>query len=301
METATHGQDGSLLEKAVVLDLQWHMPGRNRKGSLATVETDADKTLLGLSKRIFNCEGYTKAQRVRNELREWLDRHSLPSPLKAGSYLVPIDLLPEVYGKVDEAEVAFGEAADEAAEQYPVAVEAYRERLKSQFDARQYPSQHEFRDAFRLDRRLLDFGVPDSSKIGSIFFEAEKERAEQEWKEARAEVRTALRESLLQLVRHLSDRLAPKPDGKRQMLHHSAVDKVTEFLDTFTSRNLCDDDGLEALVVQAKEVMAGASVESLRDSAALRNEVRGTMGEIGIKLDAMLADVPSRAISFEEE
>ena len=167
MTTETQGRSDSLLERAVVLDLQWHMPGRNRQGSLATVETDADKTLLGLSKRIYNCEGYVKAMRVRTDLRDWLNRHSLPSPLKSGSYLVPLDMLTETYAKVDEAEAAYHEAADEAAEQYPAAVEAYRERLKSQFDARQYPSEQQFRDGFRLDRRLLDFGVPDSSKIGN--------------------------------------------------------------------------------------------------------------------------------------
>lgn len=299
--TETQGQNESLLERAVVLDLQWHMPGRNRKGSLATVETDADKSLLGLSKRIFNCEGYVKAQRVRSDLRDWLDRHSLPSPLKSGSYLVPLDMLAEVYAAVDEAEGAFQSAADEAAEQYPAAVEAYRERLRSQFDARQYPSEHEFRDAFRLDRRLLDFGVPDSSKIGHIFFELEKQRAEDEWRQAREEVQAALRESMLQLVRHLSDRLAPRPDGGRQILRGSAVGKVKEFLETFESRNLCGDGDLSELVRQARAVLDGASVDMLRNNTPLRQQVRGTMGEIGVRLDAMLADAPRRAINLEEE
>jgi hypothetical protein len=277
------------------------MPGRNRQGSLATVETDADKTLLGLSKRIYNCEGYVRAQRVKTELREWLKTHSLPSPLRAGSYLIPLDMLQEVYAKVDQAEVEFEAAANEATEQYPAAVADYRDRLKSQFDARQYPSQAEFRQAFRLDRRLLDFGVPDSAKIGNVFFEAERQRAEEEWRQARQEVQAALRQSLLELVRHLADRLAPKPDGKRQILHASAVGKVKEFLDTFDSRNLCGDEDLAGLVTQAKAVLDGTTVETLRGSQPLRDQVRGTMGEIGVRLDAMLADVPSRAISFEEE
>ena len=77
--------------------------------------------------------------------------------------------------------------------------------------------------------------------------------------------------------------------------------KVQEFLSTFASRNLCDDKGLSELVVQAQGVLNGRSVETLRGSEPLRQQVRSTMGEIGGKRDAMLADVPRRAINLEEE
>jgi hypothetical protein len=289
----------SLMERCVVLDVTFHRPGIRRKADLSLVSTDADKAMLGLTKAIVVSKSYRRVLRLAGDTRRWLENRSLPSPLKRGTYLVPLELIDAVNTHMDEVDLLYARLARKFLAAYPKLKEKARIRLKDQWDPRNYPEESVLRAAFSVERRWLDFGTPSEAKLGKALWEVEKKRAENTWREATEEIRTALRQAFRDLVGGLADRLMPNPDGGRKRLHASAVTKLTEFLDLFSARNITGDAELGNLVSQAREVLAGKSAGSLRQ-AAVGGEVMDEMIRVISSLDTLMEVAPRRAISFRK-
>jgi hypothetical protein len=290
-----------IMDNVVVLDITFHRPGIRRKADLALVETDAEKEMLGLTKGIVTSDEYQKVRRVANDTRHWLEVRSLPSPLKRGTYLVPVQLVGDVEDYLSKADSQYQEKADAFLEAYPRLVEEAKDRLRSQYNAKNYPATSQLKAAFSIERRFLDFGVPSEQKLGKALWEAEKQRAEASWSDAVLEIQEALRTAFRKLVGDLADRLEAKPDGSRKTFRDSTVEKVVQFIDLFKTRNLTNDIELEGLVTQARNVLDGKRPDALRNSAVKRNEVLAEMGRVTIALDKLLEKAPRRAISFKEE
>ncbi len=290
-----------ILDNVVVLDITFHRPGIRRKADLGLVETEIDKRMLGLTKAIVDSEEYTGVCRVANDARHWLEVRSLPSPLKRGTYLVPIALIGDVNERLEKVDVEYAVKADVFAIAYPSLVESAKERLGNQFDPENYPRVEALRAAFWIERRLLDFGVPSEEKIGKELWKREKDRAENTWREAAEEIQEALRCAFRSLVGHLAERLEPNPDGTRKKFKDASVEKLLEFIDLFKSRNITGDAELEGLVVQARNVLQGRKPDKLRTSSVVRGEVAGEMSRVQSALDTLLETAPRRAITFKED
>src|SRR3990172_5607830 len=123
-----------LFDKTTCLSVTFHMPGRNRHGSLDKVTTEAEKSELVLTKRIFDSDNYRKCVRIAVKTRDWLNTRALPSPLKEGTYLIPIALLDSVESKMSEIKTEYAKAADAFILEYPGLILEWREKLKDQFD-----------------------------------------------------------------------------------------------------------------------------------------------------------------------
>ena len=289
-----------LMDSVVVLDLTFHRPSIHRKANIQLVETEADKKMLGLTKALVTSKEYSNVCRVATDVRAWIERRALPSPLKRGTYLISLELVPDVYEYLDKAEADYKAAAEEFLDAYPERVEEAREKLADQFDPENYPTVKELRPAFWLERRMLDFGVPSPNKIGKAFWSKEKKRAEQTWAKATDEIQEALRSAFRSLVGHLAERLEPKADGTKKTFRDSAITKLLEFIDLFKNRNLTGDIELEGLVIQARDVLKGKGGAALRKSAPLRGEVAGEMSRVLGALDELLENAPRRKISFDD-
>jgi hypothetical protein len=109
-----------------------------------------------------------------------------------------------------------------------------------------------------------------------------------------------LREAMVELVAHLSDRLTDQPDGTPQRLHESTVQKLREFLDTFDFRNVTDDQELREQVERARALLTGTTTDAIRNTADLRSRVRQGMAEIADRLGTMVSDCVRRKFRFEE-
>jgi hypothetical protein len=290
-----------IMEKVVVLDIIFHRPTIRRKADLGLIDAAADKSMLGLTKALVESKEYTEVCHVANETRSWLERRTLPSPLRRGTYLLPLTMVEAVNDKLDEVEKDFLAKAEKFLDAYPALTEAARVKLMDQFDPANYPSVNALRVAFSLERRLLDFGVPGEEKIGKALWQKEKERAEKTWIAAVDDIQDALRAAFRGLVGHLSERLEPNVDGSKKCFKDSAINKLLEFIDLFKNRNLTGDAELEGLVAQARNVLEGKSPKKIRDRATTRGEVAGEMARVMGALDKLLENSPRRKISFEDE
>jgi len=280
----------TIFDKTVCLTVTFHMPGDSRHGDMGDVETDANKSELALRKRIFRSDSYRECWMIANKTRKWIEKRSVPSPLKAGTYLVPQGLVDEVEEMLGVAQAAFYAEADSFIAEYPFLIKQAEGRLGSQFDPRNYPPVDVMRRRFRVERMFLDFAPARPGGIDQ----------EQELEGALLEIKAALRAGLLELVQKLTNMLGDRKDGKKKGLRDTALTAFTEWMDLLPARLVVDDDELKGLADKAKAIMAGKAVADLRDIESVRSQVRTELANVGEQLKGLLKDMPARAFSFDE-
>src|SRR5947209_2025821 len=86
------GQD--LAQRTVCIKVQRTRLGNSRKVSAAKVEVDTDKTLLRISKRLFDCNEYKAISNFDAEVSTYLE--SVCLPFEKGIHLCPLPLLQQV-------------------------------------------------------------------------------------------------------------------------------------------------------------------------------------------------------------
>ena len=274
----------------VCLSVTFHRPASKRNGNLDSVSTKADKEELILSKRIFNSEAYQTCHRINLNTRRWIESRSVPSPLRNGTYLIPVGLVDSVYEKLDEAIEEYRSAADEFAKEYPSLIKKWEEKLADQFDASNYPDAREIRRRFFVSKIVLDFSPTTQGGIDQ----------NAEIQEAINEIRAALRASLLDLVSRLSDMLTDTTDGKKKRFSKKALERFSEWMTLFPDRLVVDDPQLVKLAEQAKKVLEGKKLDELRDVDKVRTQVRGSLEKVGGSLQKLLKDCPSRSFGFDD-
>ena len=94
---------------------------------------------------------------------------------------------------------------------------------------------------------------------------------------------------------HLTDRLN-STDGKPKMLKSSMFNKLHEFLDSFGTRNLFEDEKLIELSQQAKAVIGGISSYGLQYNEVMRKKIQKGMNELKEAVDEAIEEVPRRKL-----
>ena len=100
----------------------------------------------------------------------------------------------------------------------------------------------------------------------------------------------------LDLLAHLTARLADGENGQRQVFRDSAVNNLAEFFARFGDLNVRSNPELDALVEQAQHLVRGVTPQALRDSDALRQEVASSMAQVRQQVEALMTDVPRRRL-----
>ena len=291
-----------IFQKAVGFVVETKRLGTRRKVNSAEVGTDADRSMIHVSKSILDSPELKKVEQLDGEVRRFLGEYCLPSNFKSGIYLLPINSVEEADGKFKEFQTQRDKLVDEFVEAYGTRRDEAQERLGSLFNMTDYPSEPTIKSAFVLTGQYVTFDTPASLKnIKAEIFAREREKADVMWKDALEECRMMLRATMRELVGHIGERLTPKDDGKAKSFHGSMLTKLDSFMTSFADRNIADDEELAALVKDAKTVMRGIDVKELRKEEGLRDALRGQMDELKGKLDSMIIDKPSRAFASGTE
>jgi hypothetical protein len=292
-----------LQERAVGLILTFSGIGNRRKVSMSDVEVDADKELLAMSKKLIDAEEFEAIQSLDGEARRYIETRALPSQLKKGIYLLPNALVTEVEEKLSEFAAKRGTLVEALLLRYSELVAESRRRLKSLFDATDYPNADYIRNAFKLSWRIIGFTTPTSLKeLDRALYDRECKKAAEQWAESWKNIEQLLAWNLADLVEHLIGRLEPdEKTGKKKTFKDSAVTKIQDFLNTFDARNIGNSTELKALVDKTRVLIADVNPEQLRTSPRTRDTVAKGFEKIADLLDPMLVEKPTRAISFEED
>ncbi len=289
-----------LAKKTVCIKVSLSTLGNTRKVSTAQIEADADKDLLRVSKRLVDSAELKAITRFDGEIRRFL--YNICLPFEIGIHLLPITALEMVESRLRQFAVDRRQLVKAFLSAYPSLCLDAATRLRGLYNPTDYPPADEAAREFGFSWQYVSFGVPEQLQgISREVWEQEREKAAVRMAEASTEIQVVLRETMAKLVQHMADRLKTGPDGKPLRFKETTVENLVEFLMNFEFRNVTDDNELQALVSQARDMLQGVTAEDLRTTGDLRSKLQQGMTGIAAQLDTLLMRTGGRKFRFDEE
>ncbi|HUD74848.1 MAG TPA: hypothetical protein VMQ76_07235 [Terracidiphilus sp.] len=275
---------------------QW---GNRRKADIDLIQSDADKSRLGLSKQLIQSDEYDAIKSYFGQLRQWLYSRTVPSFFKEGFQLASLEAVEAIEARMRKA-VAEDLPPLVAAlvKEYPAKVAMAELALGSQFRATDYPTATELAEQFGLQWYWIAFTTPEA--LPPELRAAEEAKMKEQIADAGEQIIDAMRTALAGLIAHAVDKLTPGADGKSKVFRDSLIGNIQAFIETFPSRNFMGDTDLASLVEKAKTVLAGAEPDKLRKYSAVREETAAAFKEIQGTLDTMIETRKSRQFDLAD-
>jgi hypothetical protein len=323
-------KDIQLLRNAMLFTLTTHSWGNRASASKGAVQSDADEDrvtasfqLLGTKKN--PCAEYKAVMAELGALYNWCLSHSMLSGMRKGLYFAKryvtdpenpsqkVSQIDQFDAKIAESErrirkVLIPAFLDEIGEDGLTAYERGKNAarlpkeqggLGSNYREDYYPSVAELRNSFRIDYQWLQLSVPD--ELPQEIRERENAKLRRSYEEAQTEIKFALRESFLSMLKGAADQLTVGPDGKEKAFKQNLFDdRWQNFFATFESKNMLEDAELEALVTQCKAILSGVSGQEMKDDVGIRERVAEEFGKVQEAVTELVAEKPVRKFAFEE-
>lgn len=286
------------LERCVLLSVSATQWGNARKVATSQIEIQADKSMIGVQKRLLDSPELEQIRSLDSAIRRWVQSQSLPGPFGAGIYMLPIVSVAMVERRMTEVFVPQRQAlVDQFGARYQALVEDASRKLDGVFNERDYPPVEQVIRKFDLAWQYLSLSAPEN--LPPSLIEREQQRIQGQWQDALEEARGVLRTAMVEMVARATERLSGSEDGKKKVFKNTLLTNLEEFLGSFDARNLTDDDELAKVVAQARDLVAGVDPETLRKDDVVRARVAEGFSEIQQQLGTMMTDKPLRAF-FDE-
>ncbi len=306
--------------RTVGLALDCRRFGDTRQGDLSKVTVDADKTLLGLSKRLVPrrrlatatlpaaataaATALRRVERVDDGAQDYLKRTGLPSLFKPGIHRIPLALMEEVEAELARSQDERIPLVAAFVRLYPGLVDAMAGPLGSQYRRADYPPADVVEASFGFEWKWIELdAVPDKVRsVSRATFLASRKRLDAQMQEVAEGVRLALREYFREIVSTVGGKLAGRGDGVSKKFRQSSIlADLTEFLRTYPMRDVTDDAALAALVEQAQRLTAGLDLEAVKADADLQGELKASLAEIETGVGALLVRRGQREIELADD
>lgn len=299
--TAKQASVPDITKTTVLLSVTLRRFEVTRKVGSEKIEVDADKKYIKVNKMILDSPELQAIRKLDSDLRNWLRIWTIPSVLKNGVYMLPVGLL----DKMDLRLTKFVEERKKLIENFRDAYETRKaeaqQQLNGLFDPSQYPPIEEVCNAFDQEFSYMSFSVPDTlESINSEIFSREKEKLAEKIKEAGEVAQQVIRARFSESVRHLLDRLTPEADGKKKIFRDSMVKNLQEFVENFSALNVTNDEELEKLVSQARDLVEGVDPDVIRSDENFREELRDGFKKIDETLASFVVTKASRMIDLDD-
>jgi len=296
-------------KEAVCLSVKFGMLGTRRRIATESITTDADESMVHVAKDILESVELKRINQHRTLIRAYLDSRCLPSPFRAGVYLIRLSAISEVMDEVTRFEKIFFELVDQFVTFYQVVFDSrhdetseLRTRLGSLYDPGDYPTPEQVKKAFRFETSIWELGTPGALKaVNKALYDREVKKMENVWEQAKETVTNVMLSELRDMTARLTDRLTPGADGKVKIFRDSVVGNLQEWLDVFDKRALSDDTTLLASVQRARALVNGIDPRTLRDGEAYKKELASEMKSLTEQLDKAIIERPGRQINLNDE
>jgi len=262
-----------------------------RKVDTDIVQTDGEKNLFSLRKRLIDCDELRAVNRVQDRILTFIYAVSVPSFLKPGIHLLPIGLVRESDSRLTEFRDQLASAVGDLVAVWPTRVEAMRSRLGDQFRIDDYPTVAELEAMFSVSWRYLNLGADDRLQtISPELFRQQAQEIADATQETAREIRSLLRTQALTLVSTLRDRLlATKAEtGKPGRIHESTLENLRQFLSYEPHRNVTGDQTLSRLMAEIRTSLHGVDIEAVRDDQDFRTRLGEQMSQTVAALEAVV-------------
>ena len=274
-------------EDYILLNLNFRIFGDTVKADKAEIIVDSNKDLLSLSKKLLDCPELDAIKSFSQIVTREIKSLTLPAhkTFKAGFYRVPPGLADGINQYLLEKKQEFRElilnflnAYDYA--KYKASLPKSEGGLGCLYREEDYPTLEEIEDKFSMGWSFLSVSVPENLPAKLAAQEAQK--FQESLIAAKEECIEALRVGFAELVNHAAERLQSREDGKPQRFTASVIEKLGDFVATFSFRNsIGNDEQLAALVNKARKVLSVCpDVTILRKEPEIRERIQSQFQEI---------------------
>ena len=301
MSTMTTTTEQNIAQQTICISLEFGRIGNSKKVNTSQIEVDADKDLIGVSKRLLKSKELAAIAHHDAETAEWVKNRSVPSMFKRGIYLIKLSAVESIidYLKQRRAERLSLIAAFLAVyNQQKADAEIH---LRGVYNPNDYPPLSVVASRFIFEWRLVGFDTPGRLKeIKESIWAEERDKAAADFESVKENAKMLLRAQLKDLVDHLIERLQPGEDGKKKIFKGSTVTNIAEFLENFKIRDLSDDAEMDLLVANAQKILSGVDPKDIRENEAVRDNMAAGFGLVKNFLDQMVTVGGSRKLTLDE-
>jgi hypothetical protein len=215
-------------------------------------------------------------------VRLYHNRHTLPWADK-GERMLPTALFLDYKQTINGYERTFEMMCDNFFIEYPRLVAEAPTALQGLFKAEDYPEIEEVKQKFGFKRTVkpvpeagdfrLDIPAEDLEEMRSTFIDQQDKKLA----DAMREPWERLHKTLVGMSEKLTD--VEGDDGKKRY-HDTLITNPLELCDLLTKLNVTNDPMLEEARRQVELTMLGANIESIKEDAHTRNELKSKVDNI---------------------
>ena len=288
------------MDNIVLLNLRISMWGVSRVLPDHEYQVDADKAMVRATKKILECPEYEFLLQLKRSIHRRLKTLALPGEiLRAGVYPISAGMVEAVEKTMEDFAVRWGVGVLGLEQVWDLRVREVEDRLRALYDEEDYPSWERVRGCFDVRWNYFTMNTPRVLQaVSGKLFMREQAKATVQWKEMLDKIQDGLRLTFKELVDALVDALAPKPDGTRKKL--VGVERLLEFVDMFSKKNVADDEDLRVLVEEVRSLLKGQDISRVRKDQGLRELVQERMQSVKVILDTLVEDAPARQVILRD-
>ena len=297
-------ETGSIVDKTVLLRVNFRTMGNSRKVSSKVLTTAAVSKLLKIQKTLLDSPELTAITKADNQMRQTL--YALCVPYDMGLALLPRVLVNQARDlMVEYRDYTRVELVNAFVIAYPVLCENAKAKLQELatelevpfeylYNPNDYPHIDAVKMKFGFDWEFLALSIPDELKLAGKY-EEESAKIQNKIAIVTDEITVIMRQTLLDLVAHLKDALEPNSDGKPKRLFATAVTNIQDFLDTFKARNITNDTDLDTIAGElGKLIHPNVNTDMLKKDDQFKGSVHDGLANIADKLTGLVEVIPGR-------
>jgi hypothetical protein len=266
---------------------------------------DADPDFMGSSKKLVNTKDprYKAVTRILTRTREYWQSCTIPYP-EEGIRLLNRERLEEFRRKIETLRDELNTAVQTLWECYEEIKGQAEAKLGRLYNPADYP--RDIRGLFRIDWDMPSLTPPEWAKTTNPrLYEELSKKVAARFDSAVQLAEEAFTAELVETIDKLQGKLAGLDDGTEKRLKESTLDNLTEFFTRFRTLNLHSSQELDELVEKAeailkgKDPIGGKSItrDDLRNSQAIRADVRTKLSAVSAQLEGLMTTAPRRAIT----
>jgi hypothetical protein len=221
------------------------------------------------------------------QARLWNNMNSLPWSDNGQRIVTAQQFFNGYKAQLDQHKENFEELVANFIQQYPTLISAAAFHLGDLFDREEYPAAELIANKFRFSYAVSPVPTAGDFRI-DINEQAKAELAQQYTDHFNQRLSHAMRDiwdRLHDCLTHMSDRLTDGQDGKRKGFHSTLVSNAKELVGLLSRLNIANDPKLELARVELNRAIDGVDYEELKESDAIRDDVKRKVDSILAKFD----------------